>query len=120
MRWIAIAMVFAGCGKSTDPGPSCAQVVDHMLEVTKQTLVGHDNMVLGPRDAMIAQCDKRQMPADKRACLMAAKTTAEIGACRANSDPAENQRRRSPVAPTAPAATDRKTAAEQAGSGWTH
>ena len=78
-----------------------------MLEVTKQGLVGHDNMVLGQRNAMIAQCEQRQMPADKRACLIAAKTIAEIAECRANSNPEEKQRKpRSPseVAPPRPPA----------------
>jgi len=83
MRWIMVAMLVAACGKAEDPGPTCAQVTDHMLEVTKQQLVGHGDMVLGQRNAMIAQCESRTMPAQTRKCLVAAKTLDAIAACRA-------------------------------------
>lgn len=82
MRWLLVTIVLAACGKS-DPGPSCGQVTDHMLEVTKQQLVGHEGMVLGQRDAMIKQCEQRDMPAETRRCLFAAKDIPAIAECRA-------------------------------------
>ncbi|MEO8705202.1 MAG: hypothetical protein ABI867_34470 [Kofleriaceae bacterium] len=83
MRWIAIAgLVVAACSKS-DPGPSCEQVVDHMLEVTKSQLVGHGDGVQSQRAAMVKQCKDRDMPAATRKCLVAATTLTQIAECRA-------------------------------------
>ncbi|HEU0034489.1 MAG TPA: hypothetical protein VFQ53_27890 [Kofleriaceae bacterium] len=85
MRWIVVAVALASaCSKSEDPGPPCAQVVDHMLEVTQQTIVGHGDMgANGQRGAMLAQCEQRKMPAATRRCLVAAKTLDQIASCRA-------------------------------------
>ena len=88
MRILAL-VVIAACGKSEPPAPSCTQVTDHILEVSKQQIVGHGDMQLGQRDAMIAQCEARKLPADKRNCLVAAKTLAEIASCKAGDAGAE-------------------------------
>jgi hypothetical protein len=84
-RVIVCVSCLVGCGSKAaeDPGPSCAQVMDHILEVTKQQLVGHGDMQLGQRDAMIKQCEERKMPVKTRTCLLAAKTLADIAECRA-------------------------------------
>jgi hypothetical protein len=57
--------------------------MDHILEVSKQQLVGHGDMELGQRDAMIAQCEARNLDADKRRCLYKASTLDELAACKA-------------------------------------
>ena len=64
-----------------DPGPTCAQVVDNMLVVTRQQLTGHGDMELGNRKAMIAQCEQRALSADQRRCLVAAKSLDAIATC---------------------------------------
>jgi hypothetical protein len=86
MRWLVVlSIALAGCGRDQpqDPGPPCAEVMDHILAVTKNQLVGHGDMVLGQRDAMIGQCEARKLPADKRRCLMAANTLDAIASCKA-------------------------------------
>ena len=70
-----------------DKGPSCPQVVDHMLEVTKQQLPGHDSQALGDRKQMIDECEKRKLSPAMRKCLMAAKTFAGLAECRAKDAP---------------------------------
>ena len=62
-------------------------IVDHMLEVTKQQLPGHDSQELGYRAQMIAECEKRKVPASQRKCLVAAKTLADLAECRAKDKP---------------------------------
>ncbi len=97
MRWIVVMIALAGCGKK-DPGPSCDQVVDHMLEVTKAQLMGHENTnMMSQKKAMVAQCEQRDMSSDVRTCLMAAQTITEIAKCRGSkTDINERQRRPRP------------------------
>jgi hypothetical protein len=84
MRGLAIVMLLAaGCQSGADSAPSCAAVVDHLLEVTKTGLTGHGNMELGNRGAMITQCEQRKQSATERRCLFAAKTMTEIAGCSA-------------------------------------
>lgn len=78
-RCLLLVLVVAGCKK--DPGPSCEQISDHMLDVTKTAMPGHDPSYLGDRKAMIAQCEKRNLTRDQRTCLMKAKTLPELGDC---------------------------------------
>ena len=40
-RFIVLAVLLVACKQ--DKGPPCAKVVDHMLDVTKQALPGHDS-----------------------------------------------------------------------------
>ncbi|HUS27843.1 MAG TPA: hypothetical protein VMZ53_05025 [Kofleriaceae bacterium] len=80
-RICLLVLVVAGCEKS--PGPSCEQISDHMLDVTKQAMPGHDPAYLGDRKAMVAQCEKRNPTREMRNCLMKAKTLAELGECQA-------------------------------------
>ena len=97
MRWIVVMIALAGCGKK-DPGPSCDQVVDHMLEVTKTQLMGHENTnLMSQKKAMVTQCEQRDMSSDVRTCLMAARTITEIAKCRGSkTDINERQRRPRP------------------------
>lgn len=92
-------MLIVGCGGKVDEGPTCTQVTDHMLDVTKQQLVGHGDMELGQRGAMIAQCEQRKMSGEQRRCLMAAKDIPGIAACRAGkTDVLEKPRKPRPPA----------------------
>ena len=79
-RCSLIVLVVAGCKKEPPP-PSCDQITDHMLEVTKQALPGHDPSELGDRKAMIAQCEKRNLTREQRNCLMKAATLPALGDC---------------------------------------
>jgi len=85
LRLALLITVVAACKQ--DKGPPCPQIVDHMLEVTKQQLPGHDDQMLGDRKQMIAECEKRNLSPAMRKCLMAAKTLAALGECRAKDAP---------------------------------
>src|SRR5690349_1197009 len=94
-------MLSSACG--ADSGPSCTQVTDHMLEVTKQEIAGHGDELLGQRRQMIEQCETRKMTADQRRCLVAAKDMAGFAACRAGKAPDPvpgNEKPRTPRPPT--------------------
>lgn len=82
MRALIVALGLAACGRDNASAPSCDQVVDHLLDVTKQQLAGHGSAELGRRDDMIAQCKELDLPAGKRACLVGAKTLTELAACK--------------------------------------
>ena len=86
-RCVLLALVLVAC-KKEPAGPSCDKIADHMLEVTKQQMPGHAGMGdFGDRKGMIAQCEKRNLSAAMRKCLMAAKTFAALGECRAKDAP---------------------------------
>lgn len=78
---LVAALLITGCKKG-DPGPSCDKVVDHMLELTKQMMPGHDTESLGNRNQLIAECKQRKMPASVRTCLLAAKSFNHLADCR--------------------------------------
>ncbi len=98
MRTIILLVILVGCGGKKDPGPTCEQVVDHMLEVTKQQLIGHETANLNSqKKAMVAQCESRNMSDEMRTCLMGTKTIADIAKCRGGkTDVLERQRRPRP------------------------
>jgi len=76
-----LALALVACNKD-DPGPSCTQVVDHVLEVTKQVLPAHETVgALGDRKSSIDQCEARKLPKETRQCLVAAKTLDGFGEC---------------------------------------
>jgi len=106
-----LILVVAGCKK--DPGPNCEQISDHMLDVTKQAMPGHDPSYLGDRKAMIAQCEKRNLTREMRICLMKATTLPALGECQGTNKrpepeptrplpttPSEDQNGIKPTAPT--------------------
>lgn len=109
-RLILLAAFLVGCKE--DKGPPCEQVVEHMLEVTKQAMPGHDPGALGDRKAMVDQCEKRNMPSKLRKCLMSATSMAGFAECqpKSKSKPAP--------APTRPLPSTEPTgSAPAAGSG---
>jgi len=86
---IALALLVAACGKKDDDSaPTCAQVVDHMLVITKQeTIAGHDNMGNKVKAPMIQQCESgpMAMSAEMRRCVINAKDVNALGECTAKS-----------------------------------
>jgi hypothetical protein len=95
----AIAVLgLAACGskkKKEDAGPSCEQVVDHMLVVMKSGLTGHGSVELGNKKQMLDQCESRKLSAEQRKCMLAAKDVVTLANCSAPPRPTP--------APTAPA-----------------
>jgi hypothetical protein len=86
MRTFILAAVIAAAGCSTkDDGPTCAQVTDHLFEVTKIAYPGHGDMAMGNRKSEIESCEKRKIPADVRRCIMAAPDMTGVAKCRASS-----------------------------------
>jgi hypothetical protein len=90
-----------GCSKKADNGPACPEVVDHMVEVMKAGLKGHESVNLGDRGQMITQCEQRKMSPDVRRCMATAKDIKALASCRpATATPPPP----GPVAPTGSAA----------------
>ena len=101
LRLVLVAALLVACSKKKeDAGPTCDQVADNLIAVTKQMLPGHGDQAMGDRKAMVAQCEQRKMPAAQRKCLVAAKTFDELAKCRGN-EPVPAQRP-APVTPAAP------------------
>jgi hypothetical protein len=102
--WL-IVLVVAGCKKDPPPA-SCEQISDHMLDVTKQAMPGHDPSYLGDRKAMIEQCEKRNLTREMRNCLMKATTLPALGECQGTHkkpDPQPTRPLPTTPAPEAPA-----------------
>jgi len=78
---LSLALAAVGCAKKSADGPSCGAVVDNMMAVTKQQLTGHGELEVQNRTAMIEQCEKRDLTAAQRTCLVGAKDLAQIAAC---------------------------------------
>lgn len=68
--------VLAGCQGT--PEPTCAQVADHMLAITKQAM-GAD------RAGAIQRCEDRKLSRQAKLCLLAAKTVADLASCQSGS-----------------------------------
>jgi hypothetical protein len=82
MKWLLVmAAALAACGKAADEGPSCAKVMDHVLDLMKSTQGGHGGMNLGSRDAMVAACEQRHMPKEVRYCLINSKDITGMANC---------------------------------------
>jgi hypothetical protein len=111
-RLVLVAALLVTACKKGDPGPPCDKVVDHMLELTKQMMPGHDPESLGNRNQRIAECKQRKMPASMRKCLLDAKSFNDLADCRrkdtsaAAAPSAPAPKLPANVAPTAPAPTN--------------
>ena len=106
-RFVVIAALLLACGnkQNEDPGPSCDQVVDHMLALTKQQLPGHDPEQLGNKKQMVDECVRRNLTAQERKCVLAAKTFVELAQCRKSGPAGVPGRATPPAPPTEPAPT---------------
>lgn len=85
MRALLLVLTLAACSKkadTSDKGPACPEVVDHMVTVMRQGLTGHAGVDLGDRDQMIAQCEARRMSATERRCMATAKDLGQLASCR--------------------------------------
>ena len=98
MRTVFLLVILVGCGGKKDSGPTCDQVVDHMLEVTKQQMMGHEGANFNSqRKAMVTQCETRNMSTEMRTCLMGTQTISDIAKCRGGkTDVLEKPRRPRP------------------------
>jgi hypothetical protein len=74
-------LLVVACQKREDPGPPCDRVVDHMLELTKQALVGHEAMTKDLKRQMVQQCEQRHYSKEAKECLLAATDPAGLAAC---------------------------------------
>ena len=93
MRALVLAMLLACGGKAESDVPSCAQVMDHILEITRNQLVGHGDEVKSQRAGMVKQCEDRNMAPEIRRCLFQSKTLDDIAKCQGKSAPAEKPRK---------------------------
>ncbi|HUJ63714.1 MAG TPA: hypothetical protein VLX92_34680 [Kofleriaceae bacterium] len=91
MRWIAVAaLVVCACGKSSsESGPTCEQVVDHMLDVMKAGRPGA--APIAQRDAAVAGCKQQSFPIEQRRCILAAHDVLALSKCRPSDHPAHVQ-----------------------------
>ena len=80
MRKALLALVLVGCNKG-DPGPGCPQVVDRMLEITKQQMAGD-------RAQLVRDCEDRKLSRQARLCFAGAKTLDDLAACQKLAAPA--------------------------------
>lgn len=80
-KWFAALALVGACQKSAavDDGPNCKDVTAHIADIMRQ---GKPEMgkIFG---ADVANCEQRKLPKEKRTCLMAAKTVAQIASCHA-------------------------------------
>jgi hypothetical protein len=81
MTRLVVALLLVAACKKDDPGPPCPQVQDHVLELMKQGLTGHDAVQLGNRKQMIDLCEQRPFSKETRTCLLAAKDLDGLARC---------------------------------------
>jgi hypothetical protein len=85
MKRLVFVLVLAACGKN-EKAPTCAEVTDHVLEITRIAYPGHGDMgASGNREAQVQQCEARKLPAAERRCMMSAKSMEDLGQCRRGS-----------------------------------
>jgi hypothetical protein len=83
MKRIVLAALLASCGGKSEKVPTCAEVTDHMLALMQIAYPGHGDMgAMGNRKLAIEQCEARKLGPDERRCIMKAKASDELGACR--------------------------------------
>lgn len=81
---LLVAVVAAAACNKDDPPPSCAQVVDHMSQVTKIGLMNmHSGAQRNTRDLDIQFCEQKNFSRQARECLIAAKDIDGIAKCHA-------------------------------------
>jgi hypothetical protein len=76
----AALLVACGGSKKDDTAPTCEQVVDHLLTVTKQKLAGHGGMELKMRKQWLDHC-AANLSDEARHCFINAKTLDALADC---------------------------------------
>ena len=87
VRFLIILLLAACKSNAADPGPSCDRIVDHMMEITKQQLAGHDAFGGDMRKQAITSCEQRKLSKEARVCLLAAKNSEDATACYRGTQP---------------------------------
>ena len=89
MKRIVLVLVLCACSKKTEEtAVTCAEVTDNMLKIMQAQYPGHGDMgAMGNREQAIQQCEARKMPAAEKRCIVKAKTTDDLAACRRASMP---------------------------------
>ncbi|MEO8704112.1 MAG: hypothetical protein ABI867_28935 [Kofleriaceae bacterium] len=90
---LAVLTAVASCGGKKEPPPApaevdCAAAVENALAMSKTELKAaiptiDDAGMAKVKDASITRCKDDHWSADSRACMAAAKTSAEVGQCEA-------------------------------------
>lgn len=99
-RLVMLAAFLVACSSKGDSGPPCDKVVEHMTDLMKQAMPGHDIDTMAPRKTLIDQCEKRKLPASARKCMLEAKKFNDLAPCQPKAT----------KAPTPPAPTPTPTA----------
>jgi hypothetical protein len=76
-----VAML-AGCNKTAEKVPTCAELSAKLSEVTKIAYPGHGDVEMGNSKRDIEACEARAPKPAERRCIMAAKDLAGVTACR--------------------------------------
>ncbi len=79
-RLLALGLLIAACHKD-DPGPPCDKVMDHMAEITKSVMTGHDAVQIKTRTMDIQFCEQKKFSKQLRECLFAAKDVSDVAHC---------------------------------------
>lgn len=77
---LAWLVFLVACG-SSESGPSCEQMVDHVIQVTKQATGKEPSPEVGDRATQIKKCTDRKIPAETRTCILAAPSLTAIADC---------------------------------------
>jgi hypothetical protein len=97
MKWAIVSVLaIVGCHKGTGvgggSGPSCKQIVDHMVDVATKE---HDDRTvreISGHDAIKA-CEGLEMTVDERTCIVKAQSMNAIETCAHHTHKLEEQRR---------------------------
>jgi hypothetical protein len=86
---VIVLGLLLGCSKKpAEKVPTCAEVTENMLKIVQAQYPGHGDMGgMGNRQAVVQQCEARNMPAAEKRCIVKAKTTEDLGECRRASMP---------------------------------
>ncbi len=87
MRFVlATLLVLSACSskkQAAPEAPPCDKVVGAMLDLTKQAMPGHGDMEMGNKKQMVAECEKRNLTAEQKRCIVAAKDLNALATCTA-------------------------------------
>lgn len=92
MRLLVLLALLAGaCSKkAAEKVPTCAEVTDNMLKIVQAEFPGHGDMgAMGNRQAVVQQCEARNMSATEKRCIVKAKTKDDLASCRRAAMPKE-------------------------------